>query len=252
MSFVNFTFGGHHSFDDMGIYADLISRPLFPEPKTIYQDIPGTDGELNLSDKNPKGRMCFKPRIIEFECHLAGDEEDIPLPTVLNHLIPMLAEGEEERLILDCDKSVYYKAHVANLFNLSHITEQSVTFPLIFKCDPFRYAINETVIEGKYDFDFVNDGYYAPFTFEVTGTAPHGFQLTNLTNPDLFISVNTPLDGATAVINTQAMDVTINGVSVLSKCEGTFFELSPGRNWIMADGEGANISSVLKFTERYL
>ncbi len=69
----NFTFNGKHSLNGMGLHSQIISRPLFAEPKTIYEDIPGTDGEISFTTLNPKKRMCFKRRIIELECNFAGN-----------------------------------------------------------------------------------------------------------------------------------------------------------------------------------
>ena len=252
MSFVDFTFSGRHSRRNMGLYSELVSRPLFPEPKTVFQEIPGVDGEMDFSENNPKERICFKPRIIEFECHASAYIEDVSMPALFDNIVSSLFNGEG-KLILDCDPDVFYKARVANLFNLTHITDQSVSFPLIFRCDPFRYSHTETVIENDGLFEFENSGYYTPFVLEVTGDAPNGFYITELGNNPKSLYVNTPLDNATAIINTETMDVTIGGISVLSKCSGNFPELSPGQNqFTVGDADGNSLSCRLKYRERYL
>lgn len=248
-----FIFNEKHSLRNMGIYIESTRMPLFPEPKTIYEDIPGKDGEMNFSDNNPKGRMCFKPRIIEMECHLAGyDDSRESYMQKISNLTNWLLTSENKRLIFDSEPNIYYMAHVANLFNIQEITDHSGTFPLIFKCEPFRYSIEELACVGTDSVGTTNPGYYTPVIIRVSGITPSGIKLTHEQSGKT-LHINTPFENTYALIDSEKMTVTMNGISILHKCEGEFFELLPGKNDISVDyGEGGSGDIYIMYSERYL
>lgn len=249
----NFIFDGRHSLDNFGIHIDSVKRSLFPEPKTMYEDIPGKDGELNFSTDNLKGRMCFKPRIIELECHFAGYGKNRETYIErMSSLANWLATSENKRLTFDSEPNVYYMAHAANLFNVQDITDYSGTFPLVFKCEPFRYCVEQFACYGTDSVGTTNLGYYTPLIIWIDGVATDSIKIThNQTGKTL--SINTAFDNARAIIDTEKMTVTMNGISILHKCEGEFFELVPGSNGISVDyGEGGSGDITIMYSERFL
>lgn len=249
----NFTFKGKHSLNHMGLYTQIITRPLFAEPKTVYEDIPGTDGELNFNIKNPMRRMCFKPRIIELECHFAGStEEKADFNNKITELASWLATGVDSPLLFDDEPEVRYMAHVANLYNIENITDFSGTFPLVFKCQPFKYLPEPIVCGNMGSITYENKGYYTPTVIYVSGVTSDGFKVTDsLSRKSL--TVNAPLEYSTAVIDTEKMTVKINDVSVLHKCEGDFFELSPGTGTVsVSGGTGTPLHVELCYNPRFL
>ena len=254
----HFTFNGNHSFIDMGILTEIKSLPLFAEPKTIYDDLPGTDGEVNFSQSNPKERLCFKPRIIELECHFADDNENsFGFIQKISALASWLATGEEKILFFDDDLDFYYLAHVANLFNIERITDFSGTFPLVFKCDPFKYRLPGTLFEtkgtGTLEVNISNSGYYSPFSMEVYCSASGGFSVYNKRSPDKILTVNYKGDQNTPFkIDTGKMTVSFNGISVIHRCDGDFFELAPGDNTLVFTAPGSQIATDIYFQERFL
>lgn len=249
----NFIFNGLHSLNDMGVYTEMKSRPLFAEPKTIYEDIAGGDGELNFTSSNPKGRMCFKPRIIELECHFA-DIEGKPSDYISksSEIAAWLATDKDKVLTFDDEPGIQYMAHAANLFNIEDVTDFSGTFPLVFKCEPFKYSVNEITTVPSVLTDIFNGGYYTDAIFEVTGICKNGFTLSTDREPEKFLTVNTPVDGATVVIDTSDMSVKMNGISILSKCEGDFFELHPNHNIISLSPDDGSLKFTVRYRERYL
>ncbi len=248
----DFTFNGKHSLNDMGLYTELVARPLFAEPKTVYEDIAGCDGEVNFNTANPRGRMCFKPRIIELQCHFGSDISSADYKDKGANIASWLATGEDMRLTFDDEPGIYYMAHGAKLFNIEDITDSSGTFPLVFKCQPFRFSTMASAYAGQSTASIANDGYYTPLKINVTCTAPNGITVrTSVGGKSL--TVNTPLNNNTVKIDTGKMTVTVNGVSVLHQCEGEFFELAPGENIIDVDGNFQSTPSMyVSFTKRYL
>lgn len=247
----DFTFNGKHSFADMGLCTSLVSRPLFAEPKTAYEDLPATDGELDFSLLNPRGRLCFKPRIIELECHFSSDiESTADYYEKMSSIASWLAVGEKKTLIFDDEPNAVYYATAANLFNTERITDYSGTFPLVFRCDPFKYRACESVSEGGASVKCQNDGYYCGFTLCINGKTDSGYKIESNRFPDKILSIGGSFSD-TVVVNTDKMTVTHGGVSILSKCDGDFFELAPGANKITVTG-GSDVATELYFTERQL
>lgn len=249
----NFIFNDRHSLNDMGLYVESVTRPLFAEPKTVYEDLPGTDGEFNFTTNNLRKRICFKPRIIELECHLAGyNKSKESYINKISNLASWLVTSENKRLTFDSEPNIYYMAHVANLFNVQDITEYSGTFPLVFKCEPFRYSIEELACTGTDSTGTTNLGYYTPIIIRVSGIAPNGIKITHNETGKTF-SINTPFDNNLAIIDTEKMTATMNGISILHKCEGAFFEFTPGKNNISVDyGEGGSGNIMVLYSERFL
>ena len=248
----NFTFNGKHSFNDMGIYAELKSHPLFAEPKVTYDDIAGCDGELDFSAKNARGRVCFKPRIIELECHFAGSGESrANFMRKTSEIASWLTTNSQKELRFENEPDIMYYATALNLFNIEHITDFSGTFPLVFKCLPFRYNITkDTVSASGNKLTINNNGYYCGLQLTLTGTISSGFKIGC---GDRKLTVNMALSkGNTLTIDTEQMTVFHNGVSVLHKCDGDFFELSPGSNTIELTGSYSGVSMTASYRKRYL
>lgn len=249
----NFTFNGKHSFRDMGLYTELVSQPLFAEPKTVSEDLPGTDGEIDFSLSNPKKRLCFKPRIIELECHFASPyESSSSYFAQLNKMAQWLAEGKQKTLRFDSDPDIVYYATAANLFNIERITDFSGSFPLVFKCDPFKYSSSSSVSFGADGVVCINEGYYCGFSLNITGKTADSFKVTSNRFPDKALIINYPMaEYDTISVNMRNMTVTHNGISILSKCDGDFFELAPGENKISIDGDDITYTEAV-FTQRWL
>ena len=247
-----FTFNGKHSLNDMGIYSELKSHSLFAEPKTIYDDIAGCDGELDFSSSNEKGRVCFRPRIIELECHFAGENESREsFIRKTSEIALWLATNGYKELHFENEPGIMYYATALNLFNIEHITDFSGTFPLVFKCMPFKYCVEKDSISTNENALIINnDGYYCGLELTLSGVVSSGFKISN---GDKSLTVNMPLDqGDTLTIDTDNMSVFHNGLPALYKCDGDFFELTPGENTIELEGDWSELSMAVTYRRRYL
>ncbi len=251
----SFIFDGWHSLDNLGLEVELVSLPLFPEPKTVCDDIPGTDGELNLSTFNPSKRMYFKPRIIEFKCHGTFDPN---VPGALNKRLQDLAyflfTGEDKFLEVSCDYPYLYKAHTANLFNVTIESDSSFSFPLVFKCQPFRLE-DFLSFERAADNTFVvyNDGYFTDFQIEIPGPIKAPLIVRSSCFPDKELIINRPCsDEEFMVIDSAKRDVFVDDISVLDKCSGDFFEIAPDVNRITLGGNQDKLTATLVYIKQYL
>lgn len=250
-----FSFGGRHSMDDMELYTVLKSKPLFAEPKTAFDEIGGMDGELDYSRTNPKKRLFFRPRLIEYECHFIGEDGDMEsLAAKEREIAQWLVGAGRARLICDDEPDVFYLAAAVNLFNVEAVTRESGTFPLVFRCDPYRYALREVRqsadIAGSGAVRTVNRGYYAPPVITITGDAPDGVTLT-LGNAQL--STTQGITGAGALeFDMHTMMIKKDGVPVNHTASGVFFEFSPGENNLAVTGNNLDAQVTVCYRPRYL
>ena len=68
-----FRFKGRHS-SEFGIIAKTKSKPIVPEQKIYTYELPGADGETDMSECNEYGRTMYKARLIEIELQIYADE----------------------------------------------------------------------------------------------------------------------------------------------------------------------------------
>ena len=99
------TFGDKNTWDDWHLIPT--SRPLFapPEPRSRYVEIPGTDGNLNLSEILT-GYPVFNNREGSMEFAVANDYWDwtVAYSTIMNYL-----HGKALKAILEDDPGFYYE-----------------------------------------------------------------------------------------------------------------------------------------------
>lgn len=250
-----FTFGGRHSLDDMEIFSVLKSKPLFAEPKTAYDEVGGMDGELDYSRTNPKKRLFFRPRLIEYECHFIGEDGDMEsLAAKEREIARWLVGAGRARLVCDDEPDVFYLAAAANLFHVEAVTRESGTFPLVFRCDPYRYALREVrqtaAVAGSGSLHMMNRGYYVPPVITVTGDAPSG---VTLLAGDAEISTTQGITGeGTLEFDMHTMMVKKDGIPVNHTVSGSFFEFSPGENTLTVTGQNLDAQVTVCYRPRYL
>lgn len=92
-----------HSWDDWNLVPT--SRPVInpPEAKNIYVDIPGADGQIDLTE-SLTGDVKYKNRIGSIEFHVQGKKNWCDL---FSDIMDFL-QGQQFKLILDDDPCYYY------------------------------------------------------------------------------------------------------------------------------------------------
>lgn len=101
-------FNKKHSYWDWGLM--LKSAPVIspPEPKTKYVDIPGMDGEMDLSE-SLAGTIRYKNRRIDLEFIVMADRED--WPAIYSEILEML-HGKSVDIAIDEDLKYHYTGRV--------------------------------------------------------------------------------------------------------------------------------------------
>lgn len=98
------TFGDKHSYRDWGLI--LKSRPAIspPSPKTLYIDIPGSDGVLDLTE-SLTGDVKFENRTITCEFNVIDSRKR--WSNIYSEILDYL-HGQRIKIILDEDPTYYY------------------------------------------------------------------------------------------------------------------------------------------------
>lgn len=146
------TFGEKHSFRDWGLIPR--SRPVIspPEPKTIYIDIPESDGMLDLTEMLT-GEVKYKNRNMTFEFNVMNERSDWTsiYSTILNYL-----HGQKLRIVLDEDPNHFYMGRVK--VDEWKSDKKTSVIQLSADVDPYKYEITSSLEPWEWDtFNFEED-----------------------------------------------------------------------------------------------
>ena len=98
------TFGSKHSYRDWGLF--LKSRPVIspPNPKTVYIDIPGSDGVIDLTE-SLTGDVKFENRTLT--CEFIVLDARNRWSNIYSEIMDFL-QGQQMKVIFDEDPTFYY------------------------------------------------------------------------------------------------------------------------------------------------
>ena len=146
------TFGEKHSFRDWGLIPR--SRPVIspPEAKTIYVDIPESDGMLDLTEMLT-GEVKYKNRNMTFEFNVMNERSDWTsiYSTILNYL-----HAQRLRIVLDEDPNHFYMGRVK--VDEWKSDKKTSVIQLSADVDPYKYEISSSLESWEWDtFNFEED-----------------------------------------------------------------------------------------------
>lgn len=143
------TFGEFHSFRNWKLLLNERPKISPPAPKTIYIDIPGGDGHLDLTE-SLSGNVNYNTRTIEFVFITKAARKNWPL---LYSEILDCVHGKEMKIILDEDPEYYYIGRV--FVNEWKSSEKYSTIVINAEVDPYKYDIYSSLEDWLWDpFDF--------------------------------------------------------------------------------------------------
>lgn len=134
---LSFNFGGKNSYDDFGI---LISkRPSIPSPKRRVNtiNIPGRDSNLIFDEKT------YDDITLTVECSVKDEEN---LANKIDDIKAWLFETGQSDLIFSFQSDRKYIAQVVNSIDFKQIYKYFSEFPIILNCRPFKYAVENDLI----------------------------------------------------------------------------------------------------------
>lgn len=139
------TFGTKHSYKDWGLI--LKSRPEIspPNPKTVYIDIPASDGSLDLTE-SLTGDVKFENRKIKFEFTVIDIRKKWSsiYSEILNYL-----HGQSMKIILDEDADYYYFGRIR--VNEWKSSKRTSTITIEAVVEPYKYEICSSIEDWLWD-----------------------------------------------------------------------------------------------------
>jgi hypothetical protein len=215
------TFGTKHSYKDFGLI--LTSKTVnLPDLKTETQDVPGMDGELDLTDAITDD-VKFKNRKLSFTFTVIDPVKQffIVLSEVTNFL-----HGKRLRVVMDDDKNFYYEGRC----KVNQFKTDKRTATIIIDCDvePFKTEINSAGEPWIWDtFSFV-DGIIYVNEVKVSGSAT-----INLINRRKIVSPTfTCTSAMTVSFNSSTYSIPKGTTTVLD------IRLQEGDNYVTFRGTG--------------
>lgn len=215
------TFGTKHSYKDFGLI--LTSKTVnLPDLKTETQDVPGMDGELDLTNAITDD-VKFKNRKLSFTFTVIDPVKQffIVLSEVTNFL-----HGKRLRVVMDDDKNFYYEGRC----KVNQFKTDKRTATIIIDCDvePFKTEINSAGEPWIWDtFSFV-DGIIYVNEVKVSGSAT-----INLINRRKIVSPTfTCTSAMTVSFNSSTYSIPKGTTTVLD------IRLQEGDNYVTFRGTG--------------
>lgn len=144
---LSFTFGGKDSFQDFGIF--VASRPHIPSPerRVTYIDVPGMDSRLRR-DEGTYGDIT-----LSVECSFLGD----PVSKISAVKSWLLGAGGAD-LTFSHIPGRKYLAQVVNSIDFEIVLKITSHFVILFNCQPFQYATENTPITVSESTTLTNPG----------------------------------------------------------------------------------------------
>jgi phage-related protein len=227
-------------------------RHILPEPKLVYEDLPGVDGEYDFSDVNPDGRTMYKPFVEEITFTLL-ENDSTAFRQKSRQIASWLACGEKV-LVYEDEPNVYYLARVVNRLDIENQLVKVKAFTAQFKCKPFGYAFTEdtftlnSIIEQD-EMEIDNQGTYVKPIITIQGS----FTTLVLTILEKTLTYNEALSNAEIVIDCEKMSCIKDGaINKNNKLSGSFLVLENGTNFLQISGTGLNCDISVTFRQRFL
>ncbi|MGI6678456.1 MAG: distal tail protein Dit [Dehalobacterium sp.] len=220
---LSFTFGGKNSYRDYGIV--ISKRPNLPSPKrrVHYMDIPGRHGRVQYDEKT------YEDITIVVECGLKDTEN---LVERLDAIKAWLFNAGESDLVFSFGEDNKYVAQVVNAIDFTQVYKYTSSFPVIFNCQPFKYAVENEIIN-------LNE---SDITINNPGSLESEPVIYVYGNGDILLNINKQIielsgvDGK-IILNSEIQDCYDDEMNnINSKMTGEFPLLKPGENTIIWTG----------------
>ena len=139
------TFGTKHSYRDWGLL--LKSRPVIspPSPKTVYVDIPGSDGVIDLTE-SLTGDVKFDNRTIK--CEFVVLDARNRWSDIYSEIMDYL-HGQRMRVRLDEDPTYYYEGRLqVNEWKSDKVTS---TITIEGDVEPYKLEMFSSLEDWEWD-----------------------------------------------------------------------------------------------------
>jgi len=144
------TFGDKHSYRDFGLYFNKFPVVAPPDPILNTIEIPGMDGQLNLST-SLDGYMHYKTRKMSLQFVYVGNRSDF---FSVQQNVFNTVHGREMDIILDDDPAYRYHG-IVTVGTPSISKKYDFILPVTVQCDAYKYERANSIEPWLWDdFDF--------------------------------------------------------------------------------------------------
>jgi hypothetical protein len=127
---MGFSWNGVHT-GDVGIRAELVMKPVLPEPKIIIEELPHGEGFYDFSVFNNNGKVNYKPREWEFKCGYEGHFNQ------LVSAVKVMFASYSGILVSDDFPGLKWRGIITNKLDVTQTALIFGTFPVYIKTQPF-------------------------------------------------------------------------------------------------------------------
>lgn len=216
---LSFIFNGKDSFQNFGIYIE--KRPNLPSPRrrVSYIEVPGRDSMLRRDEET------YEDITLSVECSLIGD----PYSKISSIKSWLLNAGESD-LIFSYQPDKKYIAQVVNSIDFEVVLKITSHFVILFNCQPFQYATDNTPILTDSAITLQNPGTVAAFPYiKVNGSGAGSLTVNG--NSVFFSDIEDSV-----ILNSEIQETYKDtGIELINKNTsktGDFSILLPGENMI--------------------
>lgn len=239
-------FNGKHSYNDLKLKARIISRPILPNSKDQYVEIPGRAGSILFPD-------TLSDRMITIEFTFL-EKNIVDIREKTHEIANWLYATDRQGIVFDDEPQYIYTGKVVNQIDLEEVAVRG-RFNVTFRCLPFVTTTPDNFDQiHEYDtgliysntsgftWDFATkhtSGLYnhtqhgTPLKITIIGTVSN----IKVSNVDADTTIECPgISNQTMIIDGESEDVLIDGVSVLPEVTGDFPNLISGTNGLIFEG----------------
>jgi len=234
---LSFTFGGKDSFQNFGIYVE--KRPSIPSPerRVTYIEVPGMDSRLRRDEGT------YSDITLSVECSFLGDPS-----TKISTIKGWLLGAGETDLAFSHIPGRKYLAQVVNNIDFEIVLRITSHFIIMFNCQPFQYATDNTLISVSESMTLTNPGTLKSLPIikvngSGTGALSVNGSVVSFSNIDESVALNSELqetykDTGTALVGknstkTGEYPILLPGDNTISFSGGiTSLEITPNWRWL--------------------
>lgn len=138
-------FGNKHSFDDLDLILNSKEIPL-PDPKTYTLDVPGADGQLDLSTALTGGYMTYKNRELQFNFTINKPFEQWEQ---VKSKVAAFLHGKTMRVQVEADEGFYYygRCWISN----QATKNPKATLTISVDADPYKYDVLDSTERTEWE-----------------------------------------------------------------------------------------------------
>ena len=224
----SFIFKNQDSYEDYGIVINKLPSLTKAERNVDEIEIQGRDGDLTIDYET------YKPIIFTLECTALDEDKMEDIKSWLDGFGDLIFSWRSDK---------YYKAKMINKIDISESMDSLGEFPLLFKCQPHAYSLNNETITLQATGTIYNSGdSISKPIIKLFGTGSLTLTINsnvvNLTNVVDYVTVDSNLEECfkDLVYKNQYMSgefpVLEKGNNVISFTGATKIEITPNFRYI--------------------